>query len=66
MGMTLVPGTDQSKSMLMVPIVASDRVMGTIALENYETENAYTEANVRFAANRCFQYGCCSRKRKAI
>jgi len=42
-----VPGTDQSLSMIMVPIVGSDRVLGDISLENYERENAYGEADLR-------------------
>jgi transcriptional regulator with GAF, ATPase, and Fis domain len=36
MGVTAVPGTDQSKSILYVPIVGSDRVLGVIVTENYE------------------------------
>src|SRR5215472_8232051 len=42
-----VPGTDQSLSMITVPIVGSDRVLGDISFENYERENAYGEADVR-------------------
>ncbi len=46
-GMKAVPGTDQSFSMVTVPIVASDRVIGSIISENYEHENSYSEADVR-------------------
>jgi GAF domain-containing protein len=42
-----IPGTDQSLSMVSVPIVGSDRVIGDISLENYERENAYGEADLR-------------------
>ncbi|HWZ74102.1 MAG TPA: GAF domain-containing protein [Casimicrobiaceae bacterium] len=42
-----VPGTDQSRSVAMVPIIGSDRVLGTITLENYEREDAFGEAEVR-------------------
>jgi GAF domain-containing protein/CheY-like chemotaxis protein len=42
-----VPGTDQSLSMITVPIVGSDRVLGDISLENYERENAYGDAELR-------------------
>jgi GAF domain-containing protein/CheY-like chemotaxis protein/tetratricopeptide (TPR) repeat protein len=45
--MTVVPGTDRSYSMAMVPIISSDRVTGSIIVENYEKENAYDEASVR-------------------
>ncbi len=46
-GVTLVPGTDQSLSLISVPIIASDQVKGAISLENYERENAYSEADIR-------------------
>ena len=32
---------------MYVPIVGSDRVLGQIITENYEKENAYTEADIR-------------------
>jgi GAF domain-containing protein/CheY-like chemotaxis protein len=47
LGIQTVAGTDQSISSLSVPILGSDRVLGTIVLENYERENAYGEAEVR-------------------
>src|SRR5205807_1828774 len=46
-GQTPVPGTDQSKSLIGVPIIGSDRVRGLISLENYEREHAYGESEVR-------------------
>ncbi|HYT96723.1 MAG TPA: GAF domain-containing protein, partial [Casimicrobiaceae bacterium] len=42
-----VPGTDASKSMISVPIISGDRVLGLINIENYERENAFGEAEVR-------------------
>ncbi|TMG87513.1 MAG: GAF domain-containing protein [Betaproteobacteria bacterium] len=42
-----VPGTDQSLAIVRVPIVGSDRVLGTIQLENYEREHAFGEAEIR-------------------
>ncbi|HEX9277533.1 MAG TPA: GAF domain-containing protein [Casimicrobiaceae bacterium] len=47
LGFTTVPGTDQSLSSVTVPILGSDRVLGSIALENYERENAFGEAEIR-------------------
>ncbi len=47
MGVTAVPGTDQSKSIMYIPIVGSDRILGSIVTENYEKENAYTDADTR-------------------
>ncbi|MBS0325587.1 MAG: GAF domain-containing protein [Proteobacteria bacterium] len=42
-----VPGTDSSRSMISVPIVGGDRVLGSITIENYERENAFGESEVR-------------------
>src|SRR6185295_10278594 len=42
-----VPGTDTSKSLVSVPIIASDRVIGSLQIENYERENAYGESELR-------------------
>jgi GAF domain-containing protein/CheY-like chemotaxis protein/tetratricopeptide (TPR) repeat protein len=46
-GLAVVEGTDRSMSFARVPILGSDRVLGTITLENYEQENAFGEAQVR-------------------
>ncbi|HXX82688.1 MAG TPA: GAF domain-containing protein, partial [Casimicrobiaceae bacterium] len=46
-GFRAVPGTEQSLSSIAVPIIGSDRALGTIAIENYERENAYGEAELR-------------------
>jgi GAF domain-containing protein/CheY-like chemotaxis protein/tetratricopeptide (TPR) repeat protein len=47
MGIAPIPGTDPSKSAVNVPIIGSDRVLGSIILENYEREHAFGEAEVR-------------------
>jgi len=46
-GATLVPGTDQSYSMATAPIIGRDRMLGSIIIENYEIENAYSASDVR-------------------
>ena len=46
-GLALLPGTEQSKSMAAVPIVVGDQATGVIVLDNYEKENAFSEADVR-------------------
>ena len=46
-GLTIMPGTEASKSLANVPIIASDKVIGGISLENYEDENAFNESNIR-------------------
>ncbi|MEO8305833.1 MAG: GAF domain-containing protein [Betaproteobacteria bacterium] len=47
MGVFAIPGTDESKSAIMVPILGGDRALGVIALENYERDNAFGESEVR-------------------
>ncbi len=42
-----IPGTDQSLSLLSMPIIGSDRVLGVISLEDYDREGAYGESEVR-------------------
>ncbi|HTP47404.1 MAG TPA: GAF domain-containing protein, partial [Casimicrobiaceae bacterium] len=44
---SVVPGTDASKSMIAVPIIGSDRVLGLIGIENYERENAFDRSDLR-------------------
>ncbi len=43
----VIPGTDASLSGVQIPIIGSDRVIGSIILENYEREYAYGEADLR-------------------
>ncbi|MBK6792254.1 MAG: GAF domain-containing protein [Anaerolineales bacterium] len=43
----ILPGTDESKSGITVPIISNDRVLGLITIENYEHENAYGESELR-------------------
>ena len=43
----ILPGTEMAKSLLNAPIIVGDRTIGGIALENYEREDAYSEADVR-------------------
>jgi GAF domain-containing protein/CheY-like chemotaxis protein/tetratricopeptide (TPR) repeat protein len=42
-----IPGTDQGLSCVAVPIISSDRVVGTIRIENYEREYAFGESELR-------------------
>ena len=43
----VIPGTDDSKAGVALPIISGDRVLGLIQLENYERENAYGESELR-------------------
>ncbi|MFO1317017.1 MAG: GAF domain-containing protein [Burkholderiales bacterium] len=47
LGIAVIPGTDRSLSSVYVPIYSGERNLGSIALENYERERAYGEAEVR-------------------
>jgi signal transduction histidine kinase/CheY-like chemotaxis protein len=44
---SVIPGTDESKSLIAVPIISSDRVLGVISMENFENEYAYSESDIR-------------------
>ena len=44
---TIVPGTLLAKSVVRVPIIGSDRVIGSIQVENHEREYAYSDSEVR-------------------
>ncbi len=46
-GQALVPGTDQSLSMVSMPIIGSDRLLGAILLEDYEREGAFGQSELR-------------------
>jgi len=46
-GIAAIPGTDESLSCVFVPIVGGDRLLGGIAMENYEREHAFGAAAVR-------------------
>ncbi|HNH03228.1 MAG TPA: GAF domain-containing sensor histidine kinase [Anaerolineales bacterium] len=47
MNVPAIPGTDQSKSSIAVPIISNDRVLGFIATENHQRENAFGESELR-------------------
>jgi GAF domain-containing protein len=42
-----ISGTDTSKSLANVPIIAGDKVVGGIAVENFEREDFFNESNIR-------------------
>ena len=46
-GMSPAPGTDWAHSIVGVPIIGSDRVLGLLSMQNHEREYAYGEAEVR-------------------
>ena len=46
-GMKKVPGTEQPKSALYVPLVIGDRVTGYMSLQNIDKENAFSDSDVR-------------------
>ena len=42
-----IPGTDSSKSGVAIPIISNDQAVGSITLENFESDHAFGEAEVR-------------------
>jgi len=46
-GSTTAPGTDQAHSIVVAPIVARDRVVGRLILEDHDREYAFGESEVR-------------------
>ncbi|HVE51305.1 MAG TPA: GAF domain-containing protein, partial [Casimicrobiaceae bacterium] len=42
-----MPGTEPSKSCVVAPIVGSDRVLGSIIVEDYSREDAFSDSQVR-------------------
>jgi GAF domain-containing protein/CheY-like chemotaxis protein len=46
-GVKKVPGTEQPKSALYVPLILGDKVTGNISLQNIDKENAISESDVR-------------------
>ena len=46
-GITPVPGTGLCVSLINVPIISGDRVIGSIAMEDYEREHAFGESETR-------------------
>lgn len=46
-GQVTIPGTDRSKSLIMVPIILGSDVKGLILIENYEKEDAFSESDIR-------------------
>jgi len=43
----IVPGTDRSQCSVFVPILAGDRVLGSITLESFEREDAFAESDIQ-------------------
>ncbi len=46
-GQITIPGTDRSKSLVMVPIILGNDAKGLILIENYEKEDAFSESDIR-------------------
>ncbi len=46
-GLKILPGTKMTKSGVFVPLIIGDKVNSYISLQNMETENAFSESDVR-------------------
>ena len=53
----MTPGTERSHSLVSVPIVGSNRVLGFFALQNHQREYAFGEAEVRLLQTICASVG---------
>ena len=47
LGITALPGTDQARSIVSVPMMAGERIFGAVMLEDHERDNAFGPAEVR-------------------
>ncbi|HEX6974270.1 MAG TPA: GAF domain-containing protein, partial [Vicinamibacterales bacterium] len=47
LGVETIPGTDSSASSVFVPIMNGERLLGTIVLEDYQREGAFSPSRVR-------------------
>ncbi len=59
-GMTLIPGTDQSKSLVAVPIMLGTEAKGLILIENYERNDAFSDSDIRLLTTLSQQHEYCS------
>jgi GAF domain-containing protein/DNA-binding response OmpR family regulator len=46
-GIPVRPGTDRARSLLVVPMVAGERMLGSVALENHERDHAFGPGDLR-------------------
>lgn len=46
-GITVVPGTEVTRSAVYVPLLAGDQVRGAISLQSIDRENAFSDSDVR-------------------
>ena len=65
-GNAAMEGTDQSLSFVNVQIVASDRVLGRLQLENHEREHAFGEAELRLLETVASSMGVALRERAPL
>jgi len=49
-GVTTTPGTDPELSLLAVPMLAGERVLGAVTLSSHERENAFSETDERLVS----------------
>jgi GAF domain-containing protein/DNA-binding response OmpR family regulator len=47
LGIQSLPGTDTSKSIVYVPIIVANEMLGLMGMEDYEHEHAYSESDAR-------------------
>jgi GAF domain-containing protein len=46
-GVPVTPGTDRARSVLIVPMLAADRLLGVVTLEDHQRDHAFGDSQVR-------------------
>ena len=57
LGLTLIPGTEKSKSLLAVPILVGDEVRGLVSTESFDQENAFSVSDQRLLETLAYSMG---------
>ena len=58
-GMRVVPGTDDPKSAVYVPLTIGDSINSYVSLQNIDRENAFSETDVTLLETLAKQHECC-------
>ena len=57
-GIKPVPGTQQPKSAVYVPMLIGDKITGYVSLQNIDKENAFSESDLRLLETLANTMGC--------
>jgi PAS domain S-box-containing protein len=57
LGLTLIPGTEKSKSVMAVPILVGDEVRGLVSTESFIKEDAFSDSDQRLLETLTYSMG---------